>query len=271
MRLTIGSSLLVEDAPPAVAARLRALATFPNPKVLDAERFHRDTYGIEPETTLYEEVGNLLILPRGLLDQIRPMVNGCTVHDLRLALPPVRFRWRGELRPEQNQAAKALHDAEQGILVGPPGSGKTEMALAAVKAWSQPTIFIAHQTELLNQARDRAGPRLGLEPGVAGMVLEGRRTVGSHITFATVQSLAQMSDLEVFASQFGAVVLDGAHHAPAETFMRVLQAFPAKYRVGVTATPERRDGLGPAMLAVLGPVCTRQARAQAPGRQPRCS
>jgi superfamily II DNA or RNA helicase len=60
--------------------------------------------------------------------------------------------------------------------------------------------------------------------------------------------------LDEAKERFGLVLLDEAHHCPATTFTEVMQAFPAAYRYGLTATPERRDGLFPFLEAVIGPV-----------------
>jgi superfamily II DNA or RNA helicase len=60
--------------------------------------------------------------------------------------------------------------------------------------------------------------------------------------------------LEDAAKRFGLVVLDEAHHCPAASFTEVLQAFPARHRYGLTATPERADGLTPFLAATIGPA-----------------
>ena len=71
------------------------------------------------------------------------------------------------------------------------------------------------------------------------------------ITIAMVQSLRRPLD-ESFLKQFGTVILDEAHHAPAFTFEQLINQFPAKFRYGLTATPVRRDGLSFVLHAVLG-------------------
>jgi len=109
---------------------------------------------------------------------------------------------------------------------------------------------------LAQQALERARDLFDLPAGAFGMVGDGKDRLGTHLTVATVQTLARR-ELEELAGRFGVVVLDEAHHAPAASFVNVLQAFPARYRLGLTATPDRADGLGGAMLAVLGPAAAR--------------
>jgi superfamily II DNA or RNA helicase len=86
-------------------------------------------------------------------------------------------------------------------------------------------------------------------------------SVGTHFTVATVQTLARR-DMADLAQHFGCVVVDEAHRTPTNTHTQTVQAFPARYRLGLTATPDRADGLGAAMLAVLGPVAAHLTTAQ---------
>jgi superfamily II DNA or RNA helicase len=77
------------------------------------------------------------------------------------------------------------------------------------------------------------------------MVGDGENDSSGRVVIATIQTLARWRWEETYAlgKQFGLVILDEAHHAPARTFTDVLCAMPARYRIGLTATPERDDGL----------------------------
>ena len=69
-----------------------------------------------------------------------------------------------------------------------------------------------------------------------------------------IQSLAKAhpADLADLTKRFGAVIIDECHHTPAVTMARVVSAFPAYYRGGLTATPNRSDGLGPLAMDIIG-------------------
>ncbi len=256
MRVEIGAMLHVHDAPPDVAARLQDRATFRNPEHRKRERLGLSTWGVPPDLLLWRAEGGALVLPRGLLGEVRRAAPNIILADSRLTLGAVDFRWRGALRPEQKQAAGAAFHAEGGVVVGPCGSGKTEMGLACIAAWRQSTLWIVHTNDLARQALERAQSLFGLPADAFGMIGDGRYQVGTRLTVATVQTLVRR-DLGALSGYFGAIVLDEAHHAPASTFLHVLQAFPARFRLGLTATPDRADGLGGAMLAVFGPVAAR--------------
>jgi superfamily II DNA or RNA helicase len=68
-----------------------------------------------------------------------------------------------------------------------------------------------------------------------------------------VQTLMRR-DLSAVRDRFGLVILDEAHHCPAETFKTVVQEFAARYRIGLTATPARKDRLHPVLFDCIGPI-----------------
>jgi superfamily II DNA or RNA helicase len=257
----LGAVLSVTAPAPPVAAALRHAATFRNPARARAERFGgRGPRHIPECIALWRVQGPVLTVPRGLLPVLLRTAPLCPVADRRVTLAPVDFAWRGELRPEQERCCRAARGAGGGVIVGPCGSGKTVLGLAAAAGWGQPCLWIVHTTDLARQALERAGALFDLPPGAVGLLGAGHETLGTHLTVATVQTLARR-DLARLAPRFGTVILDEAHHAPAATFLHVLQAFPARNLLGLTATPDRADGLGPVMLAVLGPVSSRLSAA----------
>jgi superfamily II DNA or RNA helicase len=88
-----------------------------------------------------------------------------------------------------------------------------------------------------------------MEPGT---IQEGKWDI-KDVTIGMVQSLNRPLE-KSFIDQFGLVLLDEAHHCPAYTFQKLVNQFPARYRYGLTATPERRDGLSFVLKAVMGRV-----------------
>lgn len=207
-----------------------------------------------------------LWLPRGLLPRVRELVPDLRVYDARVVVPEVGHGWRGQLRPEQADAVWRLYRQGGGVLVAPPAAGKTESGLALVACWRQPALWLAHTRDLVDQAVDRAQRVLQLPRGGLGVIGAGRGdTWGTHLTVATIQSLARKR--YAAESRIGAVVHDECHHSASPSWARVLNRMPARYRLGLTATPERTDGLHPLMYDLLGrPVVIPFAQMVALGR-----
>ena len=176
MPVDLCNMLRVTDAPPAVAAALRAKATFPNPEYTRRRRLGLSCWNVPPTVTLWRQEDAYLALPRGLEGDLRRLAPDATITDRRLLLPEVDFSWRGTLRPEQKTACQAAHAAGGGVVVGPCGSGKTVMGLAMVAAWRQPCLWLVHTVDLARQALDRARERFDLPADAFGMIGDGKAT-----------------------------------------------------------------------------------------------
>lgn len=119
------------------------------------------------------------------------------------------------------------------LVVAATGSGKTEIGAALVG--SRRTLWVAHQRELVKQAAKRLRERIGS----VGIIMPGEHeTPSARIQCGTVQTLVARGvvlDVDL-------VVLDEAHHYLAEHWRALLDAFPNAKLLGLTATPERKDG-----------------------------
>ena len=196
-----------------------------------------------------------LILPRGFLPTLIQLYNesrrSFQLIDQRLTLPKVSFDSKIVLRDYQKPAIEKAMIAKSGIIQAPCGSGKTMIGLEIIARASQPALWLVHTKELMEQAVVRIQEYLQIPKSEVGIIGDNRQTVGEKITVGMVQSLERKVDIKL-ANSFGLVILDEAHHAPAKTFSQVVSAFPALYRLGLTATPYRRDGMHPLMYYTIG-------------------
>ena len=108
---------------------------------------------------------------------------------------------------------------------------------------------MVHTKDLAQQWRDRFRSFTDIEPGL----IDSENYDVRNVTIGMVQSLNRPLEPS-FTSEFGLVLIDEAHHAPAFTFQKLINQFPARYRYGLTATPERSDGLSFLLHATVGPV-----------------
>jgi superfamily II DNA or RNA helicase len=177
--------------------------------------------------------------------------------DNRLLLNPISFPKKPQLRDYQAPAVPLAREWQQGCVIKPCGAGKTVTAMGIIAELEQPTLWITHTMDLLNQSMNAAINFLGLTGDQIGLIQGQNMKIGSHITFATVQTLAKR-DLSEIREKFGCVVVDESHLCyksadKARQFESVISQFPAYYRFGMTASEHRADGLIETMFHVIGP------------------
>jgi superfamily II DNA or RNA helicase len=243
-----------EMHPRAVEHLLRDLS-FPNPEYISRVRYGRWVGATPEEISLLEEHDGLATVPRGAVALVREAVRAAgqdlAFDDRRTVCPEVDYEFSFELRSYQEQAVMALINRTQGCAVVPCGGGKTVIGTAAIARTGQPALILVHTHDLVEQWSATVKDALGLDAGVVA----GGRCELRQITVATVQSLITLDDAARadLGARFGTVILDEAHHAPASVFREVLSWLPGKYRFGLTATPERSDGLTPMLHLCIGP------------------
>lgn len=243
------------DAPARLIERLRRELSFPNPDYVSRLRMGRYVGATPERIECLEASGGRVCLPRGAVGLLRDRARDAGVdlafEDCRVTLPALEDIHDVSLRPYQQKALSAICSGVQGTVLMPCGGGKTVVGLGAISAIRQPTLVIVHTHDLLDQWREQLAIFLGV---VAGAVTEGQVDL-APITVATVQTLVRMDGekLEDLGQKFGCVIVDEAHHVPASTFRTVLAHLPARYRFGLTATPERDDGLTRLLDLCVGP------------------
>ena len=127
----------------------------------------------------------------------------------------------------------------------------TRVGMGAIARLRTPTLILVHTLDLAEQWLGELRDKLGVEAGFIGDGEEHSKPV----TVAVIQALARWDEakLDSFLRGFGLLILDEAHHVAASTFHRVVDRCPARYRLGLTATPEREDGLSALLDLFLGP------------------
>jgi superfamily II DNA or RNA helicase len=239
---------------------IRQQFTISNPAYGEAERMGRYTGGIPRHLKFYEDTPTGLICPRGAVFQLYMICDDygeqIQVVNKRLELNPVDFTFIGTLRQYQQNAISSVLEQDHGTLSAATGSGKTCMGLNIIAQRKQPALIICHTKELQNQWISAIEKFLGIPADQVGVIGGGKHFfVGKQITVALVQSL--YSRLDKVIPYIGQVVVDECHRAPSRTFTQALTAFPARYRLGLTATPYRRDGLDKAIQWHIGPITGR--------------
>jgi superfamily II DNA or RNA helicase len=154
---------------------------------------------------------------------------------------------------------------DEGVLVAPPGTGKTVIACALIAQRKLPTLILAHSKPLLEQWRTQLQALLALPAKEIGQLGGGRRKRTGIVDLAMIQSLKAIDDLNEFFSAYGLVVVDECHHLPAFSFEAAIRRAPVRHFLGLTATPYRRDGLQEIVTMQCGPIRQRIATSEGPG------
>ena len=257
---TLGSDLAIPrgELPPSLLARVKHLASLHNPLFYERQRLRLSTHKTPRLIRCYEEDLTHLRLPRGLLAELEETVAAAgsrlVVEDQRPDHQPLPLEFHGELTPLQQTAVSSMLASQSGVLVAPPGSGKTVMACALIAERKLPTLILAHSKPLLEQWRAQLQTLLDLPSKQIGQRGGGRRKLTGVIDLAMIQSLKAIDDLEAFFGEYGFVVVDECHHLPAFSFETAIRRAPVRHFLGLTATPYRRDGLQEIVTMQCGPI-----------------
>lgn len=157
--------------------------------------------------------------------------------------------------PYQSEMLEALdverivHGRHRNLIVAATGTGKTVVAALDYRHLSEATtgtrpslLFVAHRQEILQQARQMYREVLG-DGSFGELYVDGHRPERWRHVFASVQSLSSYGAVNIPADAFDIVVIDEFHHAQAITYRRLLDHLKPQELLGMTATPERTDGM----------------------------
>lgn len=258
MKVTISNEIRIQDPPQELIETVRQELTMPNPDYIKKQRMGLWTGNTDQQLYFYHVDGSSLVIPCGAGKLVRPYRGADTIIEQDLADNGSILYPGAEvpLYDYQKEAVEAMEIAGCGILQSPCGSGKTQMGIALAAKLQRRTLWVTHTADLLNQSYDRA--RQYYPEDILGRITAGRVHIGSHMTFATVQTLSKL-DLLKYKYTWDVVIVDECHRvsgtpASAKMFYRVISSLASRYKYGLSATVHRADGLIKSTFAVLGEV-----------------
>ena len=260
LTVTMSNLIYFEKAqlPQPLANRLIRLAAFQNPEFYKAQAMRFPVWDKPRVIGCAENFPNHIALPRGCLDAAQDLLrtNGirCDLHDERFVGEPLDVTFTGTLRVDQEVAVAEMSTHDAGVFCAPTAFGKTVTAAAMIAWRGVNTLVLVHRTELLKQWQERLQSFLDVGKGMVGTIGGGKAKPTGRIDIAVMQSLSRQGEVNLLVENYGHVIVDECHHVGAVSFDAILKRVKAKYVLGLTATPIRRDGQQPIIFMQCGPI-----------------
>ncbi len=242
VRGVLSQRLYVEKVglPSALINQLKRLAAFQNPEFYKKQNLRLSTALTPRVISSAEDHGKHVSLPRGCLDNVQVLLqeygSRLDVEDLQHLGKPIEVTFLGELTDARRQAARAIAEHNNGVVVAPPGFGKTVPGTYLIAKRLCSTLVLVHRQALLEQWRSQIGIFLGRDAKSIGQVGGGKRKLTGQIDVAMIQSLSPQDSVDDIVAGYGLVIIDECHHLPAVSFERVLSEIKARCVVGLTGT-----------------------------------
>jgi len=246
------------ELPQPLANRLVRLAAFQNPEFYKAQAMRMPVWNKPRIIGCAENYEQYIALPRGCMDSALVLLeqNGikAVMHDDRILGKRIAAKFVGSLRKGQKKAVREMARHEVGVLCAPTAFGKTVTAAALVAKRKVSTLILVHRTDLLKQWQERLGTFLETKGENIGTIGGGKKKITGKIDIAVMQTLTRMDQVTDLLDAYGQIIVDECHHISAFSFETILRQAKAKFVLGLTATPIRRDGHQPIIHMQCGPV-----------------
>lgn len=258
------------------AKKLKDSLTFDNPAYKSAKRYSKSRYISIPMYLYYfkegkDYHGSYIEVPIGVDIErlfkyhIDPMKHEGDGGLIARRCPQVDYpEFKLELRPIQQEALDAYTSLEnssglftprKSLISLPTGKGKTILAIALAAKLRTRALVLVHKDDLVDGWQKDIDLCFGgaFKPG---LIKAKKREIGKYITIATVQTLSRMSkeELSKYTEEFGLVIQDECHHVGLNIF-NVINEFCSSYKLGLSATPTRSDGLDFVFDLFFGGIC----------------
>ena len=274
LELVLADRIYIPKAglPPGLVTRLMRLAAFQNPEFYRAQALRMPTYGKPRIIDCIEDGPNHLGLPRGCLAEVESLLRGLgvepVVEDCRFTGNSLKLSFQGELRPNQEAAARAMLSHDTGVLAAATAFGKTVVAAWLIAQRRVNTLVVVHREHLLEQWIDRLRSFLDIGDYGIGRLSGRRKRLTGALDVVLMQSLVRKGEVDDRVANYGFLIVDECHHIPARSFELLVSRAKARYVAGLTATVVRKDGHHPIVYLHCGPVRYRSERRKQALEQP---
>ena len=239
-----------------ILAYAKEYLTIPNPEYSRKVRMGFWLGNTPKMLSLYQIVGDNLILPYGTLKNILEISPNISVTNEFSKQEKIEYGCEVPLYDYQTLAVEEMIKGYYGILQSKAGSGKTQIGISLISKLQRKSLWLCTTIDLLNQSRDRALQYMNKD--LIGTITAGKVNIGKGVTFATVQTLSKL-DLSQYKDMWDVIIVDECHRvcgSPTQLsmFSKVLNSLSARHKYGLSATVHRADGMIIATKALLGDI-----------------
>ncbi len=263
VELTIANKIYirVDSLPSVLLNQVKRLAAFQNPEFYKRQNMRLSTAITSRIICCSEILDGYLSLPRGCLDDLSYLMEEygikIIIKDERISGTKSNFKFFGTLSKEQKSAVRKILKKDISVFVAPPGTGKTVTSIYAIARRKTNTLVLVHRKPLIEQWRMRLSSFLGIDVKNIGQIGAGKNNPNGILDVGMIQSMERKGAVDNRIADYGFIIADECHHISAVSFERVLAQAKAKYILGLTATPYRRDGHQPIIHMQCGPISCR--------------
>jgi superfamily II DNA or RNA helicase len=251
------------------------MAAFSNPVFYKNQKI--GTSNFDTSRWIYlgkDHLGGYIQIPRGLQEELIQQAADAgikyEIKDERQDGRKIDVSFNGTLRDEQRPALEEILKYDNGILHAATAFGKTVVCSAMIAERKVNTLIILESSALIEQWEDALHRFLDINEELpeyktkTGRIKKRKSLIGrlqaQHdsmtgiIDIAMAGSLCRKGEYHAFLNDYGMIIVDECHHAASETIADILKEIKARYVYGVTATPNRGDGLEKINYMLLGPI-----------------
>lgn len=260
MKIILSNIIRIEDPTKEVLEYCKQKLTYTNPQYSRIKAMGYSVYKVPKDIKLYNVYEGSLYVPYGFFEdlwKIHPIADDYVDYTTKVY---ANITSKMTLRDYQVPCIRAIKEHGMGIFNVITGLGKTNMGLECVAQLKQKTLWITHSGDLLNQSRERAMSTLNC---TTSTITEGKCDLSGDIVFATVQTLIKYVEKEsIPQNTFGMTITDECHKCSCnpksmEMFRKCIEWFSASYRLGLSASLWRSDGLAKCIENIIGhPIYT---------------
>ncbi len=260
------------ELPEPMLNRIIRIAAFQNPEFYKAQAMRLPTWDKPRIISCSEEFAQHIALPRGCMEEVSMLLKDhgirVLIRDERYSGKPIEVSFQGNLRDDQAEAINQTLWHDEGVLCAPTAFGKTVVAARLIAERGVNTLVLVHRQQLLEQWRARLAMFLDLPEKAIGQGGGGKDIRTGFVDVALLQSLHRKGEVKDCVANYGHVIVDECHHLTAFSFEQIMRQVKAKFIVGLTATPNRKDGHDPIIFMQCGPIRFNLSAREAAERSP---